>query len=95
MPASTIEAFERDAEMMGAKYIAAIERACAKAGVPFIGVTTRVSAPAEAIIRMAKKEKCDLIVMASHGRKGIKRLLLGSETNAVLTHSQIPVLVTR
>ncbi|MNV41829.1 Universal stress protein family protein [compost metagenome] len=50
---------------------------------------------AEAIISAAKKHKCDLIVMASHGRKGLKRLLLGSETQHVLTHSHIPVLVLR
>jgi nucleotide-binding universal stress UspA family protein len=49
----------------------------------------------ESIIRAAKKYKCDLIVMASHGRKGIGRLLLGSETLDVLTHSHIPVLVLR
>jgi len=50
---------------------------------------------AEAVIAAAKKHKCDLIVMASHGRKGIKRLLLGSETQHVLTHSTLPVLVLR
>lgn len=50
---------------------------------------------AEAVISAAKKHKCELIVMASHGRKGIKRLLLGSETQHVLTHSHIPVLVLR
>lgn len=50
---------------------------------------------AEAIIAAALKNDCDLIVMASHGRKGIKRLLLGSETQHVLTHSHIPVLVLR
>ena len=50
---------------------------------------------AEALIAAAKRHKCDLIVMASHGRRGIKRLLLGSETQQVLTHSQIPVLVLR
>lgn len=50
---------------------------------------------AEALIAAAKKHKCDLIVMASHGRKGLKRLLLGSETQHVLTHSHIPVLVLR
>ena len=43
----------------------------------------------------AKKQKCDLIVMASHGRRGVKRLLLGSETLQVLTHSHVPVLVLR
>jgi nucleotide-binding universal stress UspA family protein len=50
---------------------------------------------AESIISAAKKHKCDLIVMASHGRKGISRVLLGSETMDVLTHSHIPVLVLR
>jgi nucleotide-binding universal stress UspA family protein len=50
---------------------------------------------AEAIISAAKKYKSDVIVMASHGRKGIKRLLLGSETQHVLTHSDLPVLVLR
>lgn len=50
---------------------------------------------AEAVISAAKKHRCDLIVMASHGRKGIKRLLLGSETQQVLTHSHIPVLIIR
>jgi nucleotide-binding universal stress UspA family protein len=47
------------------------------------------------VIATAKRNKCDLIVMASHGRRGIKRLLLGSETQQVLTHSHIPVLVLR
>ena len=50
---------------------------------------------AEAVIAAAKKHQCDLIVMASHGRKGLQRLLLGSETQHVLTHSHIPVLVLR
>jgi nucleotide-binding universal stress UspA family protein len=50
---------------------------------------------AQGIISAAKKHKCDVIVMASHGRKGISRLLLGSETLDVLTHSHIPVLVLR
>ena len=49
----------------------------------------------DALISTAKKHKADLIVMASHGRKGVKRLLLGSETQQVLTHSDIPVLVLR
>lgn len=50
---------------------------------------------AEAIIAAAKRSKCDLVVMASHGRKGLKRLLLGSETQHVLTHCHVPVLVLR
>jgi nucleotide-binding universal stress UspA family protein len=50
---------------------------------------------AQSIISAAKKHKCDVIVMASHGRKGIARVLLGSETLDVLTHSHVPVLVLR
>ena len=58
-------------------------------------ITVKSDLIAEAVIAAAKKNKCDLIVMASHGRRGIKRLLLGSETQQVLTHSHIPVLVLR
>ena len=47
------------------------------------------------IVKAAKQNRCDLIFMASHGRRGISRLLLGSETNKVLSHTTIPVLVTR
>ncbi|QIL43628.1 universal stress protein [Acidovorax sp. HDW3] len=50
---------------------------------------------AEAIIESAQTHGCDLIVMASHGRRGLQRLLLGSETQHVLTHSHVPVLVLR
>ena len=51
--------------------------------------------PWEGIIKAAKSRKCDLIVMASHGRRGLAGLLLGSETQKVLTHSKTPVLVCR
>lgn len=57
--------------------------------------TVKSELVAEAIIAAAKRHKCDLIVMTSHGRRGIKRMLLGSETQQVLTHSQTPVLVLR
>jgi nucleotide-binding universal stress UspA family protein len=49
----------------------------------------------DAIIRIAREQDCDLIVMASHGRRGITSLLIGSETQRVLTHTAIPVLVVR
>lgn len=67
----------------------------AKQGVLVKALVARSDLVAEALISAAKKHRCDLIVMASHGRKGIKRLLLGSETQHVLTHSHIPVLVLR
>ena len=59
------------------------------------GVTAKSDVVSDAIIAAAKKQNADLIVMASHGRKVIKRLLLGSETQQVLTHSHVPVLVLR
>ena len=51
--------------------------------------------PADAILEAARSRKCDLIVMASHGRHGLSAMLLGSETQKVLTHAKIPVLVHR
>ena len=64
-------------------------------GVKARAVTVKSDLVSDAIISTAKKYRADLIVMASHGRRGIKRLLLGSETQLVLTHSHIPVLVLR
>ncbi len=58
-------------------------------------VVTKSSNVSGALLKVAKKTKADLIVMASHGRGGIKRVLIGSETLQVLTHSEIPVLVIR
>jgi nucleotide-binding universal stress UspA family protein len=77
---------------------AVVDEACKAAqarGVKAKGVLARSDLVAESVIATAKKHKCDLIVMASHGRKGIKRILLGSETQHVLTHSKLPVLVLR
>ena len=51
--------------------------------------------PWEAILDLAKQQSCDLIVMASHGRRGMAALLIGSETSRVLTHSPLPVLVVK
>jgi len=65
------------------------------AGVPCATAHRVSNSPYEAIIALAGEAGCDLIFMASHGRRGMAALLLGSETNKVLTHSKIPVLVTR
>ena len=65
------------------------------AGVTVKSAVVKSDLIAEAVLAAARKHECDLIVMASHGRKGLKRLLLGSETQHVLTHSHIPVLVLR
>ena len=66
-----------------------------KKGVKVKAILSKADVVSDALIAAAKKHNADLIVMASHGRKGIKRLLLGSETQHVLTHSHIPVLVLR
>ena len=72
-----------------------VEKLAQKAGVKAKAITAHSDLVAEAILAAARKNKCDLVVMASHGRRGIKRLLLGSETQHVLTHGSIPVLVLR
>ena len=72
-----------------------VEKSAKSKGVVTKSLTVKSDVVSDAIIAAAKKQKADLIVMASHGRKGIKRLLLGSETQQVLTHSHIPVLVLR
>lgn len=75
--------------------LASVQKNATAKGVACKGVTVKSDVVSDAIISAAKKHKADLIVMASHGRKGIKRLLLGSETQQVLTHSHTPVLVLR
>jgi nucleotide-binding universal stress UspA family protein len=77
------------------RYLAVIERAAKAAGVPCETVSVTDDFPADAILSLAKKRKCDLIFMASHGRRGLSGLLLGSETQKVLTHARTPVLVHR
>ncbi|HXE50030.1 MAG TPA: universal stress protein [Ramlibacter sp.] len=79
----------------GQAVVDAVQQAAEAKGVKAKAVVSKSDLVAEAIMSTAKKSKCDLIVMASHGRKGFKRILLGSETQHVLTHSSIPVLVLR
>ncbi len=73
----------------------AVQKSALAKGVKAKALTVKSDLISDAVIAAAKKHKCDLIVMASHGRRGIKRLLLGSETQQVLTHSHVPVLVLR
>ena len=79
----------------GQAIVDAVQEAAQAKGVKAKAAISKGDLVAEAIMSTAKKQKCDLIVMASHGRKGFKRILLGSETQHVLTHSSIPVLVLR
>ena len=66
-----------------------------KEGVPVETVAVKSFSPAEALIETSQQQNCDCVFMASHGRKGLAAVLLGSETQKVLTHSKIPVMVYR
>lgn len=79
----------------GKTVVDAVQMDAKTQGVSAKALVVQSDLVAESIISAAKKHGCDLIVMASHGRKGIKRILLGSETQHVLTHSTVPVLVLR
>lgn len=75
--------------------LTAVEAGAKAAGIDCNTVSVTADQAWEGIVRTAHSKGCDLIVMASHGRKGLKRILLGSETQHVLTHSTVPVLVLR
>jgi nucleotide-binding universal stress UspA family protein len=82
-------------ERIAAERVNAVRDACQVAGQACEAHTVEAVHPWEAIIEHAKSKGCDLIVMSSHGRRGVTALLLGSETQKVLTHTSIPVLVVR
>jgi nucleotide-binding universal stress UspA family protein len=89
------EEYKRGTESQAGEFLAAVQAEAKNAGVQCTPVFATSGAPWDGIIKAAAAGGCDLIVMASHGRKGLKRVLLGSETQHVLTHSQLPVLVLR
>lgn len=72
-----------------------VRKKAEEAGVELVAVQIESGEPWKAIVSAAEEHNCDLIVMASHGRRGLSALIFGSETNEVLTHCNIPVLVTR
>jgi nucleotide-binding universal stress UspA family protein len=90
-PSELEEMTQKEAE----GYLSVIEKEARAAGQPVDTVWVKHSSPYIAITEAAEKRRCDLIFMASHGRRGISAVLLGSETTKVLTHSKIPVLVYR
>ena len=92
---TTPEKFAELADQQATEYLGEVEKMCAEADVQCSTVAATSDVPYEAIIEAAEKSGCDLIFMASHGRRGISGFLLGSETNKVLTHSKVPVLVYR
>ena len=82
-------------ERIATGHVNAVLETCGNAGMTAQGFTVEAVHPWEAILDHAKAQSCDIIVMASHGRRGLTSLLLGSETQKVLTHSKLPVLVVR
>lgn len=90
-----LEEFDRRAREYAERSVGEIEKAARAAGVPFEPVVKKSARPHEAIIQAAQDRRCDAIVMASHGHKGLAGFMLGSVTHQVLTHSSIPVLVFR
>ena len=91
----TPEDYAKRVASRAAKYLKAAKEAALAAGVTCETVHVEHGQPYLAIIETAAQKLCDLIVMASHGRRGISAIVLGSETLKVLTHSTIPVLVVR
>lgn len=87
--------YRKATEKEAQKALGKVEAAAAAAKVACDTIAVTHDQPWESIVNTAKKRRCDLIVMASHGRRGIAGLLLGSETTKVLTHSRTPVLVCR
>ena len=92
---TTPDQFSRAAAAEADKILTKAKAAAEADGVTAGGDSVVSEVPYEAIIAAAERNGCDLIFMASHGRRGLSGLLLGSETQKVLTHSKIPVLVYR
>jgi len=95
MSAELKQRYENEAKLRAGKMLAAIKKRLTRAGLRSEAVVVASDLPYQQIIAVARRRKCDLVVMASHGRRGLAGLLLGSETVKVLTHSKIPVLVVR
>jgi nucleotide-binding universal stress UspA family protein len=78
-----------------ARLLAAVKEGASAQGVVCETLHVQNRQPGEGIVQTAEERGCDLIVMASHGRRGVSRLLLGSVANEVVTHSRVPVLIVR
>ena len=92
---TTPEQYERETTERARGILADVEQAAQAAGAPCKLEQASGRSAWESIIETARRDGCDLILMASHGRKGIRGLLLGSQTQKVLVHSSVPVLVYR
>jgi len=90
-----IAEFEKRQRSAARKHVAALGREARKAGVPFDAVVQTARTPYEGIVSAAQKQNCDLVLMASNGRRGLARLAVGSVTDKVIQMSKVPVLVYR
>lgn len=95
MVANPIPEYEEAVAQHANRILSAVAETAGKLGVAFATVHVADRYAAEGIIELAKARNCDLIVMASHGRRGIAKLLLGSQATRVLTHSMVPVLICK
>jgi nucleotide-binding universal stress UspA family protein len=95
VPLITPEEFLREEKKQARGILGTLTKAAQDAGVDCETHAVVNDVPYKAIIETAMQKGCDIIFMASHGRRGLEALVLGSETNKVLTHSKIPVLVYR
>ncbi len=87
--------YEEAQDQVAEQAVKKLDDQASAAGVSCVTLTKRAVHPYEEIISTAQENKCDVIWMASHGRRGLDKLLLGSETQRVLAHSTIPVMVYR
>jgi len=95
VPGTSPQDYKKMSERQAKKALAAVEIEAQAASVPCETQYVTSAQPWEGILKVARGKKCDAVAMASHGRGGLGGLLLGSETNRVLAHSKIPVLVCR
>lgn len=93
--AVALQAYLSEAKSAAGKALDALGKVCAAEGVAFAGDTIERNVVYEGVIETASAEGCDLIVMASHGRQGVKALILGSVAQKVLTHAAVPVLIVK
>ncbi len=90
-----IDEYEKGCEANAASILRTAEESARAAGMTCRTVHVKDKFPAEGIIDTAKQHNSDLIVMASHGRRGLSRMLIGSQANQVVTHSAVPVLIVK
>ncbi len=95
IPVETAGAVEKQWADAAQAVVDGVKTQAQAAGVQVQAVTMMSDMVAETVVSTAQKHGCDLIVMASHGRRGINRVLMGSETMYVLTHSSVPVLILK